>query len=77
MMHDKAHLHCIISVTSPAGTEFDFRAYGILQQQCILITCVQRAFFTDGIGGNDHFQNKCFLSTYLAWNKDSYDCWDQ
>ena len=62
-MHDKQILHCIISVTSPIGTEFDFRAYGILQQQCIFITCVQGAFFTDGIDGNDHFQNKCFLSS--------------
>ena len=62
-MHDKQILHCIISVTSPTGTEFDFRAYGILQQQCIFITCVQGAFFTDGIDENDHFQNQCFLSS--------------
>ena len=54
--HDKQILYCIISVTSPAGTEFDFRAYGILQQQCVFITCVQGAF-TDGVDGNDHFQN--------------------
>ena len=66
-MHDKANfMHCNISVTSPAETEFDFGVYGILQQQCIFITCVQRAFFTDGIGGNDHTLSKQMLPKYIA-----------
>ena len=60
-MHDKQILHCIISVTSRTGTEFDFRAYGFLQQQCIFIICVQGAFFTDGVDGNYHFPQ--FLSS--------------